>query len=73
VPVAGLGSQAYWRETCLFRQQYGASGGVVFQGAKLSLYTVITASRAVEVSYSATGRAAIVKLGLAAGRAVRVY
>ena len=70
--AAGLCSQVYWRETCLFRQQYGASGGVVFQGAKLSLYTVITASRVVEVSYSAIGRVAIVEPGLAAGRAARV-
>ena len=55
-----FGSQAYRHKTCLFGQQYGASGGVVFQGVKLSLYTVVTASRAVEVSCSATGRAAVV-------------
>jgi len=37
------------------------------------LYIVITAGRAVEVSYSAIGRVAMVKLGLAIGRAAKVY
>ena len=36
------------------------------------LYTLVTASGAVEVSSSATSRAAIVESELAAGRAVRV-
>ena len=36
------------------------------------LYTVDTAGKAVEVGYSAVGRAATVKLGSAVGRAVIV-
>jgi len=37
------------------------------------LYTVNTIGKAVEVGYSATGRAAMVKSGSATGRAARVY
>jgi hypothetical protein len=37
------------------------------------LYIVNTIGKAVEVGCSTIGRAAIVKLGLAIGRAVRVY
>jgi hypothetical protein len=37
------------------------------------LYIVNTISKVVEVGCSAIGRAVIVKLGLAAGRAARVY
>ena len=43
-----------------------------FREQRSTLYTVITAGEAVEVNSSAVGRAAIVKLGLAAGRAARV-
>ena len=43
------------------------------KGQSSPLYIVVTASRAVEVSYSAIGKAAMVKLGLTIGRAARVY
>ena len=43
-----------------------------FREQRSTLYTVITAGEAVEVSSSAAGRAAMVELGLAAGRAARV-
>jgi len=46
--------------------------GLYSKGQSSPLYTVVTIGRAVEVSCSATGRAAIVKLGLAIGRAARV-
>jgi hypothetical protein len=46
--------------------------GSYSKGQSSPLYTVVTIGRVVEVSYSAIGRAAIVKSGLAAGRAVRV-
>ena len=40
-----------------------------FREQSSTLYTVITASKAVKVSNSTTGKAAMVKLGLATGRA----
>jgi len=46
--------------------------GLYSKGQSSPLYTVVTASKAVIVSSSAVGKAAIVKLGLAAGRAARV-
>ena len=44
----------------------------LYKGQSSTLYTVITVSEVVEVSSSTIGRAAIVKSGLAVGRAARV-
>ena len=44
----------------------------LYKGQRSTLYTVITASRAVEVDSSAIGRAAIVESGSATGGAVGV-
>ena len=46
--------------------------GLYSKGQSSPLYTVVTAGEAVIVSSSAIGRAAMVKLGLAIGRVVRV-
>ena len=46
--------------------------GLYFRERSSTLYTVITAGKAVEVSSSAVGRAAIVKSGFAVRRAARV-
>jgi len=46
--------------------------GLYFRERSSTLYTVITASKVVEVSSSAIGRAVIVKLGFATRRATRV-
>ena len=43
--------------------------GLYFRERSSTLYTVITASKVVEVSNSAAGKAVIVELGSAAGRA----
>ena len=48
------------------------ASGLYFRERSSTLYTVITAGKAVKVSSYAVGRAVIVKLGLAAGRAARV-
>ena len=56
----------------LFSNSMVLASGLYFRERSSTLYTVITASEAVEVSNSAVGKAVIVKLGLAAGRAVRV-
>ena len=41
--------QAYQYKSLLVKQQYGAIHGVIYQGAKLYLYTVVTAGGVVEV------------------------
>ena len=46
--------------------------GLYFRERSSTLYIVITAGEVVIVSSSAVGRAAMVKLGLAAGEAVEV-
>jgi len=46
--------------------------GLYFRERSSTLYTVITAGKAVIVSSNAVGRAAMVKLELAVGRVVRV-
>ena len=46
--------------------------GLYFRERSSTLYTVITIGKVVIVSSSTAGRAVMVKLGLAAGRAVRV-
>ena len=43
-----------------------------FRERSSTLYIVITASKAVEVSNSTAGKAVIVKLGLTVGRAAKV-
>ena len=58
--------------SCLFGSSTVLASELYFRERSSTLYTVITASEAVEVSNSAAGKAAIVELGLAAGRAARV-
>jgi hypothetical protein len=58
--------------SCLFGSSMVLASGLYFRERSSTLYTVITAGEAVEVSSSAAGRAAMVELGLAAGRAARV-
>ena len=53
----------------LFSNSIVLASGLYFRERSSTLYTVITASEAVEVSNSAVGKAVMVKLGLAAGRA----
>ena len=48
------------------------ASGLYFRERSSTLYTVITAGEAVKVSSHAAGRAAMVELGSAAGRAARV-
>ena len=62
-----IGTSSY-----LFSSSIVLALGLYFRERSSTLYTVITAGEAVEVNSSAVGRAAIVKLGLAAGRAARV-
>ena len=58
--------------SCLFGSSIVLALRLYFREQRSTLYTVITAGEAVEVSSSAAGRAAMVELGLAAGRAARV-
>ena len=58
--------------SCLFGSSIVLASGLYFREQSSTLYTVITVSEAVEVSSSAAGKAVIIKLGLAAGRAARV-
>ena len=58
--------------SCLFSSSIVLALRLYFREQCSTLYTVITAGVAVEVSSSTVGKAAIVKLELAAGRAVRV-
>ena len=62
-----IGTSSY-----LFGNSIVLASGLYFRERSSTLYTVITAGEAVEVSSSTAGRAAMVKLGLATGRAVRV-
>ena len=48
------------------------ASGLYFRERSSTLYTVITAGEAVKVSSYAVGRAAMVELGSAAGKAARV-
>ena len=48
------------------------ASGLYFREQSSTLYTVITAGKAVKVSSNTTGRVAMVKLGLAASRATQV-
>ena len=54
--------------SCLFNNSIVLASGLYFRERSSTLYAVITASKAVEVSNSAVGKAVIVKLRLAAGR-----
>jgi len=58
--------------SCLFGSSMVLALGLYFRERSSTLYTVITAGKAVIVSSSAAGRAAMVKPGLAADRAARV-
>ena len=62
-----IGTSSY-----LFSNSMVLASGLYFRERSSILYTVITASEAVEVSSSTAGKAVIVKLGLAVGRAARV-
>ena len=56
--------------SCLFSSSIVLALGLYFRERSSTLYTVITASEAVEVSNSAVGKVVIVKLGSATGRTV---
>ena len=56
--------------SCLFGNSIVLVLGLYFRERSSTLYTVITAGEVVKVSSHAVGRAVMVKLGLAAGRAV---
>ena len=62
-----IGTSSY-----LFSSSTVLASGLYFRKRSFTLYIVITASEAVEVSSSSAGKAVIVELGLAAGRAARV-
>ena len=53
----------------LFSSSIVLASGLYFRERSSTLYTVITTGKAVKVSSHAAGKAAMVKLGLAAGRA----
>ena len=53
----------------LFDSSIVLASGLYFRERSSTLYTVITASEAVEVNNSTVGKAVMVKLGLTAGRA----
>ena len=60
-----IGTSSY-----LFGSSIVLVSGLYFRERSSTLYTVITASEAVEVSNSTAGKVVIVKLGLAVGRVV---
>ena len=60
-----IGTSSY-----LFSNSTVLTLGLYFREQNSTLYIVITASEAVEVSNSTTGKAVIVKLGLATGRTI---
>ena len=62
-----IGTSSY-----LFSNSIVLASRLYFREQCSTLYTVITAGIAVEVSSSTTGRAVMVKLGLAAGKVVKV-
>ena len=53
----------------LFDSSIVLASGLYFRERSSTLYTVITASEAVEVNNSTAGKAVMVKLGLAVGKA----
>ena len=58
--------------SCLFSNSIVLALRLYFREQRFTLYTVITAGVAVEVGSGAVGKAVMVKLGLAVGRAARV-
>ena len=58
--------------SCLFSSSIVLASGLYFRERSSTLYTVITVGKVVKVSSHAAGRAAIVKLESATGRAARV-
>ena len=60
-----IGTSSY-----LFSSSIVLALGLYFRERSSTLYTVITAGEVVKVSSYAVGRAVMVKLGLAAGKAV---
>ena len=55
--------------SCLFGNSMILASGLYFRERSSTLYTVITAGKAVKVNSYAAGRAVIVELGSAAGKA----
>ena len=55
--------------SCLFGNSIVLTSGLYFRERSSTLYTVITAGKVVKISSYAIGKAVIVKLGLAAGKA----
>ena len=55
--------------SCLFSSSPVLASGLYFREQRSTLYTVITAGIAVEVSSGTAGKAVIIKLESAAGRA----
>ena len=55
--------------SCLFGSSMVLASGLYFREQSSTLYTVITAGKAVKVSSYAIGKAVMVKLGLTVGRA----
>ena len=55
--------------SCLFGSSMVLASGLYFRERSSTLYTVITAGEVVKVSSHAAGRAAMVELGSAAGKA----
>ena len=62
-----IGTSSY-----LFGSSMVLASGLYFRERSSTLYTVITAGEAVKVSSHTIGRAVMVKLELAVGRAARV-
>ena len=58
--------------SCLFSSSIVLVLGLYFRERSSILYTVITVGEVVKVSSHAVGRAVIIKLGLAVGRAVKI-
>ena len=58
--------------SCLFSNSIVLASGLYFRERSFTLYIVITAGEAVEVSSSAVGKAVMIKLELAVGRVARV-
>ena len=57
--------------SCLFSNSIVLASGLYFRERSFTLYTVITAGEAVEVSSSTMGTVVMVKLGSAIGKVLR--
>ena len=71
-PPFNIASVRISTSSCPFSNSIVLTSGLYFREQRSTLYTVITAGVAVEVSSGTVGKVVIVKLGLAAGRAARV-